>query len=118
MKKNRQDPTYQDVERRFDSYEANRPPPERRRYVAGRPFVTEGVLCAIFTAVGVGTGLLLLGLAAVSFYAASTWEGIARNGAAVGYNVTGFFLTIAGLGAIVATWNHNYRVPDRPPAHH
>jgi hypothetical protein len=37
----------------------------------------------------------------------------------VGWTLTGVFLTIAGLGASVATWNHNFRVTTRPPeAHH
>lgn len=72
----------------------------------------------LFTAIGVGIGLVLLTLSAISFYAARTWIDIARDGASVGYGLVGFFLLIAGFGAILASWNHNYRAASRPPQHH
>jgi hypothetical protein len=64
----------------------------------------------VFTAIGVGIGVMLLALAAFSFWTASQWAGYARNGAFTGYTLVGIFLTIAGVGGILATWNHNFRV--------
>lgn len=71
----------------------------------------------VLLAVGVGLGLMLLALAALSISNAAAWGDIARDGAAVGYALVGFFLTIAGLGAIFATWNHLFRAAGRS-AHH
>lgn len=71
----------------------------------------------VLLAIGVGLGLTLLALAAFSFTNAGQWGGIARDGAAVGYSLVGFFLTIAGLGAVFATWNHLFRAAGRS-AHH
>lgn len=72
----------------------------------------------IFAAIGIGIGVILLALAGYAFYTASTWAEIDRGGASVGYTLVGLFLVIAGLGGILATWNHNFRVLTRPPAHH
>ena len=71
----------------------------------------------VLLAVGVGLGLMLLALAALSITNAGRWGAIDQDGAAVGYSLVGFFLTIAGLGAIVATWNHLFRAAGGP-AHH
>lgn len=72
----------------------------------------------VLLAIGVGTGLALLALAALSFANAASWGDIARDGAAVGYAVVGLFLLIAGLGAIVSTWNHLFRAAAQPAGHH
>lgn len=72
----------------------------------------------VLLAVGVGLGLALLALAALSFANAAEWGDIARDGAAVGYALVGVFLLIAGLGAIVATWNHLFRAAVTPGGHH
>lgn len=71
----------------------------------------------ILLAIGVGLGLTLLALAALSLSTAASWGGIDRDGAVTGYSVVAFFLTIAGLGAIVATYNHLFRAAGRS-AHH
>ena len=64
----------------------------------------------LFSAIGIGIGVVLLLLAALSFVNAAKWAGYARGGAFVGYSVAGFFLVLAGIGGIAATWNHNFRV--------
>ena len=69
-------------------------------------------------AIGIGLGVLLLALAGLSFYTAGSWAEFGRDGAQTGYALAGVFLTIAGLGGIVATWNHNFRVLTRRPSHH
>jgi hypothetical protein len=71
----------------------------------------------VLLAVGVGVGVMLLALMALSITSASRWAAIDRDGAAVGYSLVGFFLTIAGLGAIFATLNHLFRAAGRS-AHH
>jgi len=71
----------------------------------------------VLLGVGVGLGVMLLALMALAFTNAGRWAAIDRDGAAVGYSLVGFFLTIAGLGAIVATWNHLFRAAGRS-AHH
>lgn len=71
----------------------------------------------VLMGIGLVVGLVLLGLAALAFVTAAAWNGYARDGAFVGYMLVGFFLTIAGVGCIAATWNHNFRVVNRP-AHH
>jgi hypothetical protein len=67
--------------------------------------------------IGIGIGVVLLALAAYAFYSASYWGSYGRDGAQVGYALTGFFLLVAGLGGIVATWNHNFRVLTRRAGH-
>lgn len=71
----------------------------------------------VLLAVGVGLGLTLLALAVLSGTNAGRWGAIDRDGAAVGYSLVAFFLTIAGLGAIFATYNHLFRAAGRS-AHH
>lgn len=74
----------------------------------------------VFAAIGVVIGLLLLALAAQSFLSAYRWAELARDGAATGYTVVGFFLLLAGAGGILATLNHNFRVlapGARQPSH-
>lgn len=70
------------------------------------------------TAAGVGIGLVLLVLAVLSYRNAGWWNGMGRDGATVGYTVVGFFLTVAGIGAVLATLNHNFRVAGAPGGHH
>lgn len=71
----------------------------------------------ILMGIGGGTGVVLLALAALSFATAAQWGEIARDGAAIGYVAVGLFLTIAGMGSIIATWNHLFRAAGAP-AHH
>jgi hypothetical protein len=84
----------------------------------GMPEVSDSTVRMAGTATGVLVGLLLLVLAVTAFVAARSWASIDRGGAMVAYNLTGIFLTIAGLGCIVATLNHVFGVLARPPAHH
>lgn len=78
----------------------------------------ENMSKAVLLGIGVVVGLGLLALAALSFATAAKWNGYAREGAFVGYTVVGLFLVVAGLGSIVATWNHHARAANRPAAHH
>ncbi len=71
----------------------------------------------VLMGIGGGIGVLLLAMAAFSFVTSGEWAEISRDGASTGYLVVGFFLTIAGLGAIIATFNHLFRVSGQP-AHH
>lgn len=70
----------------------------------------------VLMAIGGGIGVVLLALAALSFVNAGQWADIARDGAGVGYGLVGFFLVIAGLGGILATFNHLFRAAN--PSHH
>ena len=69
--------------------------------------------------IGTGIALILLALAAVAFYTAAWWSGYDRDAGVVGYTLVGVFLTVAGLGGLIAVWNHHTRVlnPNRTPAH-
>ncbi|HET6230795.1 MAG TPA: hypothetical protein VFE05_12050 [Longimicrobiaceae bacterium] len=82
------------------------------------PELSEATGRVVFTAVGALIGLFLLVLAGTAFAAARSWGEIDRGGAWVGYGASALFLTIAGLGGIVASYNHNYRVMTRAPEHH
>lgn len=72
----------------------------------------------VLMGIGAVIGLTLLALAGLSFLNATKWGDVHRDGAAIGYTLVGIFLTIAGLGALIATWNHNFRVVGSAPAHH
>ncbi|HEY0037652.1 MAG TPA: hypothetical protein VGB66_13235 [Longimicrobium sp.] len=111
--------TYGSVRDRFSNWRADNPSP-RSPSALGFPDIgiPEGVVRTIALAVGVGTGALLLGLAAISYYAATTWGGIDRSGSALAYALVGVFLTIAGLGASLGTLNHIFRVLRAPGGHH
>ncbi len=111
--------TYKTVRDRFSSWSADNPRP-RSKSALGFPDIgiPEGVVRTLALAVGVGTGALLLGLAAIAYYASGTWAGIERSGAALAYLLVGIFLTIAGLGASLGTLNHIFRVLRSPGGHH
>jgi hypothetical protein len=68
----------------------------------------------VFAAIGIGIGVVILVLAGLAFWSAASWSQFGRDGAVVGYALSGFFLTVSGLGAIIATWNHIFRVLARP----
>ncbi len=72
----------------------------------------------VLMGIGAVVGLILLALAGLSFANAGEWADAGRDGASFGYTLVGFFLTIAGLGALLATWNHNFRVVGGAPPHH
>jgi hypothetical protein len=116
--------TFETVRARYDAWAASRPP--RPAYDASwsprepEPPLAMGKL--VLTAIGVGTGVVLLALAGYAFYSAAWWADAGREPAAIGYATVGVFLIVAGVGAIAATLNHMFRVldPNRraAPAHH
>lgn len=110
--------TYGSVRDRYRQWSEDRPKP-RSGSAIGIPELPEGATRLLALAVGLGTGVFLLVLAATAYYASGTWGEVERGGAVVAYFLTGLFLTIAGLGCILATLNHLFRVlAGPPPAHH
>lgn len=112
------DDTFGTVESRFDKWsKAN---PRRRGPSALKlPEMSDSAEKAVGMAVGFGAGALLLLLAVVAGTAAASWARVDRSGAAVGYSIATFFLTLAGLGALGATYNHVFRIiPADAPEHH
>lgn len=112
------DDTMHTVQGRYEQWnEAN---PRRRGPSAIKvPVLSDTAEKRVGMAVGFGAGIVLLLLAAFTFYNAAQWGEVPRDGAQVAYNVTGFFLTLAGLGALAATYNHVFRViPGEAPHHH
>ncbi len=111
------------VSQKFDEFQEIKPtpPPGKRAYSHGAEtallMVTSRPVAVV---VGFGVSLLLLALAVYVFSAAMAWSGVDRSGARVGYTLVGFFLTVAGTGGLLATWNHNFRLPNKQqaPAHH
>ena len=120
MKRNREaENTWDSIRARYRDYQTI----ARPRRAAWRPYSTStqggsGMDKTIALAAGIGTGLLLLVLAGVAFWAAAQWGAAARDGAVVGYTVTGICLLVAALGALLGTANHIFRVlnPNRPRA--
>jgi hypothetical protein len=109
--------TDETVRNRYRQWSEANPRP-RGPSALGMPQPSEGMIRVASLVVGVGIGLGLLALAAVSFTASQSWSGIGRGGAVVAYFLTGAFLTIAGVGCIWATLNHQFNVLAGPPAHH
>jgi hypothetical protein len=122
----RDDRTYTGVRQKYDEWvdlEANRPERDRLRrtddlHSTEHREGNQDMSRMVFSAIGIGIGVILLLLSAYAFYTASYWSGFGRDGAAVGYMLVGFFLLVAGGGGIIATYNHNFRVLVRPPEHH
>jgi hypothetical protein len=113
---NRDPSTYGSIARRYDEWvkiRSERPALERV-LPPPRPYTPEPqrneMGKSVSAAIGVVIGLLILALAALSFATAYRWAELARDGAATGYTVVGFFLLLAGVGGIIATLNHNFRV--------
>lgn len=113
----RDEGTYGRIGKQYDEYAelaASKPAPAPRGLPPQKPFVPAHQEAdmgrTVFAAIGIGIGVVLLILAIVSFVTAAKWDGLGREGAAVGYTLVGFFLTLAGVGGILATYNHNFRV--------
>lgn len=113
----RDEGTYGRIGKQYDEYSevaASKPAPAPRGLPPQKPYVPASQEAemgrTVFAAIGIGLGAILLLLAAVAFVTAAKWGGLNRDGAAVGYTVVGFFLTLAGVGGILATYNHNFRV--------
>lgn len=117
--------TYDSVRDKYDEFleiQANKPvlqrtlPPQRPFSPDTAPENDMGK--NVFAAIGVGIGVVLLALAAYSFYVANVWGDGGMTGASTGYAIVAFFLAVAGIGGIAATLNHNYRVLARPAGRH
>jgi len=111
--------TYGSIGRKFDEWteiQASRPPrPRVERPKSLRPYTPEPETDSemgksLFALIGFGIGAVLVLLALWALYNSSQWGAIGRDGAAFGYFLVGFFLLLAGVGGIAATYNHNYRV--------
>ena len=109
--------TEETVRARYREWADANPRP-RGASAIGMPDVSDNTVRLLATAAGVLTGLGLLALAVTAFVASRSWGTIDRGGAVVAYFLTGAFLTVAGVGCIWATLNHNFRVLAGPPAHH
>jgi hypothetical protein len=122
----RDEGTYGRIGKQFDEYAeiaASKPVAAApRRVVTQKPYVPAPQEAemgrTVFAAIGIGIGLLLLLLAVLAFATAAKWSGLGRDGAAVGYTLVGVFLTLAGVGGILSTYNHNYRVLTRAGGGH
>ena len=112
------DDTFNTVEGRFDKWSAANPRP-RGPSALKVPVMSDAMEKTVGMAVGFGAGVLLLALAAFTASVAAKWAAIDRSGAFLGYSISAFFLTLAGLGALAATYNHVFRVmPGDAPHHH
>jgi hypothetical protein len=120
----RDNPTYRSVEARYDEYveivESRPEVTQERGLPPQRPYTPQSErddMGKIFAGIGFGIGALLLLLAVWAFAVAGKWFELERGGAGVGYTLVGLFLTLSGVGGIIATWNHNFRVLARPGGH-
>jgi hypothetical protein len=109
--------TFRTVKDRYSAHADLNPRP-RGRTALKVPVLSDAAERLVGMAAGFGAGVLLLVLAATAAYAASTWSDAGRSGAVAGYSITAFFLTLAGIGALAATWNHVFRVIPGEPPHH
>jgi hypothetical protein len=121
----RDEGTYGRIGKQYDEYSeiaASKPATAPRGLPPQRPYVPASQEAemgrTVFAAIGIGIGAILLLLAILAFATAAKWSGLDRDGAAVGYTLIGFFLTIAGVGGILSTYNHNYRVLTRSGTQH
>ena len=121
----RDEGTYGRIGKQYDEYTeiaASKPAPAPRGLPPQRPYVPApeeaGMERTVFAAIGIGIGAILLLLAIFAFVTAAGWGELGQEGAAVGYTVVGFFLTLAGIGGILATYNHNFRVLTRSGGGH
>lgn len=122
--RDRNDPTYQRVRGKYDDWSDANPPKRSGSALAwpeeGLPIpeLSERTARVVFTAVGLGIGVLVLALAVVAFVASRSWAEIDRGGATTGYALPVLFLTVSGLGCILATLNHQFRVARGGGGHH
>jgi hypothetical protein len=111
--------TFETVRERYEEWSQNRPPKEEADWTPSGLEQVSPMPRIIFAAIGVGTGLVLLALSAISFWRAYWWADFGREPATIGFTVIGAFLLVAGVGAIAGVLNHNFRVlaADRPVSH-
>jgi hypothetical protein len=110
------DDTFNTVEGRYQQWSQANPRP-RGPSALKVPEMSDAAEKTVGMALGFGAGVLLLALAAFTAYNAAEWGRIDRSGAQVAYNIAAFFLTLAGIGAIAATYNHVFRVIPRDAPH-
>lgn len=112
------DDTFQTVEGRYEKW--SRANPRRRGPSALKvPEMSDAAEKMVGMAMGFGAGVLLLALAAFTAWNAAEWGRVDRSGAQVAYSIAAFFLALAGLGALAATYNHVFRIiPGEAPDHH
>jgi high-affinity nickel permease len=117
----RDNETFRTVEGRYQSFEEANPPQRSRRSALANvriPVMSDAAEKTVGTALGFGLGALLLLLAVVCIAASRSWAGLERSGATVAYAIAAFFLLLAGVGGIVATFNHVFRVIPGEADHH
>jgi hypothetical protein len=123
----RDEGTYGRIGKQYDEYTeivASKPaaPVTPRGLPPQKPYVPAPQEAAmgrtVFAAIGMGIGAILLLLAVYAFVTAAGWGALGQDGAAVGYTLVGFFLTLAGVGGILSTYNHNFRVLNRTGGGH
>jgi hypothetical protein len=105
------------VKDRYAAHAEAHPRP-RGRTALKVPVLSDAAERMVGMAAGFGVGALLLVLALTAAVAARSWAEVDRSGAVVGYSITAFFLTLAGVGALAATWNHVFRVIPGEAPHH
>lgn len=117
---NRDRATYGSIEAKYDEWVeivASKPAVAPAELPAQRPYTPEpehdDMAKTIYAGIGFGIAALLLLLAVWAFVVAAKWTDLERAGAATGYTLVGLFLVLSGVGGIIATWNHNFRVLAR-----
>lgn len=115
------DDTFHTVEGRYQKWNDANPRPRSASAIKMPeiPVLSDAAEKTVGMAVGFGAGVLLLLLAVFTFMNAGKWGEVDRSGAQVAYTIAAFFLTLAGIGALAATYNHIFRViPGEAPHHH
>jgi hypothetical protein len=123
MSPKKDDPTFESVRKRHGEWREDNPAKPYRSaldFSEGLPMPELAPRTAklLFTAIGLGIGGTLLVLAVVALTASRSWADAGRDGAAIGYALPVLFLTVSGLGCILATVNHNFKVMNAVHAHH
>ena len=116
----RDNDTFRTVEGRYQSFEQANPRQRSRSAIANvrLPAMSDEAEKGVGTALGFGLGALLLLLCAVCIAASRSWGALDRSGAALAYALAAFFLLLAGVGGIAATYNHLFRVIPGEAEHH
>ena len=112
------DDTFHTVEGRYEKWSAANPR-QRGPSALKVPEMSDAAEKTVGMAMGFGAGVVLLILAVITSLSAAEWGRVDRSGPQVAYYIAAFFLVLAGLGALGATWNHIFRVlPGEAPDHH
>ncbi|HLM66093.1 MAG TPA: phage holin family protein [Longimicrobium sp.] len=112
------DDTFHTVEGRYQKWNDANPRP-RSASAIKVPEMSDAMEKTVGMALGFGAGVVLLLLAVFTALNAAKWGAVDRSGAQVAYTIAAFFLTLAGVGALAATYNHVFRIiPGEDPHHH